>query len=60
MEVYMQSLKETLQSLTKLQDLDLLNVLPISLSKNKKTKSKQTNLKNNIENDRILQPAIED
>lgn len=60
MEVYMQSLKGMLQSLTKLQDLDLLNVSPISLSKSKKTKSKQTNLKNNIENDRILQPTIED
>lgn len=60
MEAYMQSLKETLQSLTKLQDLDLLNVSPILLSKSKKTKSKQTNLKNNIENDRILQPTIED
>lgn len=60
MEVYMQSLKGMLQSLTKLQDLDLLNVLPISLSKSKKTKSNKTNLKNSIENDRILQPAIED
>lgn len=59
MEAYMQSLKVMLQNLTKLQDLNLLNVLPISLSKSKKTKSKQTNLKNNIENDRILQPTNE-
>ena len=42
----MLSLKEMLPSLTKLQDTDLLNVLPISRSKNKKTKSKQTNLNN--------------
>ena len=42
----MLSLKEMLPSLTKLQDTDLLNVSPISLSKNKKTKSKQTNLNN--------------
>jgi hypothetical protein len=59
MEAYMQSLKAMLQNLTKLQDLDLLNVSPISPSKSKKTKSKQTNLKNNIENDRILQPTNE-
>jgi len=42
MEVFMESLKETSQSLTKLQDFRLLNVLPISSSKNKKTKSKTT------------------
>ena len=42
----MRSLKEMLPSLTKLQDTDLLNVSHISLSKNKKTKSKQTNLNN--------------
>ena len=42
----MLSLKEMLPSLTKLQDTDLLNVSPISRSKNKKTKSKQTNLNN--------------
>ena len=42
----MHSLKAMLPSLTKLQSSDLLNVSPISLSKNKKTKSKQTNLNN--------------
>ena len=42
----MHSLKEMLPDLTKLQATDLLNVLPISHSKNKKTKSKQTNLNN--------------
>ena len=42
----MLSLKEMLPSLTKLQDTDLLNVSHISRSKNKKTKSKQTNLNN--------------
>jgi|TARA_Y100000289_G_scaffold11082_1_gene10194 hypothetical protein len=42
----MRSLKEMLPSLTKLADTDLLNVSPISHSKNKKTKSKQTNLNN--------------
>ena len=42
----MLSLKEMLPSLTKLQDTDLLNVSHILLSKNKKTKSKQTNLNN--------------
>ena len=42
----MRSLKEMLPNLTKLQDTDLLNVSHISLSKNKKTKSKQTNLNN--------------
>ena len=40
------SLKKMLPSLTKLQSSDLLNVSHISLSKNKKTKSKQTNLNN--------------
>jgi len=39
----MHLLKEILPSLTKLADTDLLNVSPISHSKNKKTKSKQTN-----------------
>ena len=42
----MHSLKEMLPDLTKLQATDLLNVSPISPSKNKKTKSKQTNLNN--------------
>ena len=42
----MHSLKEMLPDLTKLQATDLLNVLPISHSKSKKTKSKQTNLNN--------------
>ena len=42
----MHLLKEMLPDLTKLQDTDLLNVLPISHSKSKKTKSKQTNLNN--------------
>jgi len=42
----MRSLKEILPDLMKLQDTDLLNVSPISHSKNKKTKSKQTNLNN--------------
>jgi hypothetical protein len=36
---YMHLLKETLQSSTQLPTTDLLNVLPISLSKSKKTKS---------------------
>jgi hypothetical protein len=40
------SLKKMLPSLTKLQGSDLLNVSHISPSKNKKTKSKQTNLNN--------------
>jgi len=40
------SLKKMLPSLTKLQSSDLLNVSRISPSKNKKTKSKQTNLNN--------------
>jgi len=39
-------LTETLQSLTKLQDINLLNVSPISRSRNKNTKSKQENLNN--------------
>lgn len=59
-EVFMESLKETLQNLTKLQDFDLLNVSPISSSKSKKTKSNKTKLENTIENDRILQPINED
>lgn len=42
----MRSLKEMLPDLTKLQATDLLNVSPILPSKNKKTKSKQTNLNN--------------
>ncbi len=42
----MHSLREMLPSLTKSQDTDLLNVSPISRSRNKKTKSKQMNLNN--------------
>jgi hypothetical protein len=42
----MHSLKEMLPSLTKLQDTDLLNVSPISRSRNRKTKSKLTSLSN--------------
>lgn len=42
--VSMRSLKETLPSLTRLQQQDLLNVSPISRSKSKKTKLKQENL----------------
>jgi len=42
----MHSLKEMLPDLTKLQATDLLNVSPILHSRNKKTKSKQTNLNN--------------
>ena len=42
----MHSLKEMLPSMTKLQDTDLLNVLPISHSRNRKTKSKLTSLSN--------------
>jgi hypothetical protein len=42
----MDSLTATLQSLTKLQDIDLLSVSPISASRNKNTKSKQENLNN--------------
>lgn len=41
---YMHSLKGTLRDLTKLPNSDLLNVSPISFSKNKKTKSKKDNL----------------
>mgnify|MGYP003674455466 FL=1 len=40
----MHSLKEMLPSLTKLQDTSLLNVLPISRSKSRKTKSKPMKL----------------
>ena len=40
---YMDSLETTLQSLTQLQNTDLLNVLPISASSNKKTKLKAVN-----------------
>ena len=39
-------LTETLQSLTKLQDIDLLNVSPILASKSRNTKSKVENLNN--------------
>ena len=46
MEVSMDWLTETLQSLMKLQSTSLLNVLPISPSKNKNTKSKQEKLNN--------------
>jgi len=42
----MDSLTETLQSLTKLHHTDLLNVSPILASKSKNTKSKQENLNN--------------
>ena len=42
-QVYMDSLATTLQSLTQLQNTDLLNVLPISASSNKKTKLKAVN-----------------
>jgi len=42
----MHLLKEMLPDLTKLQATDLLNVSPILHSRNKKTKSKQTNLNN--------------
>jgi len=42
----MQSLKEICASSMRLANTDLLNVLPISHSKSKKTKSKQTNLNN--------------
>ena len=43
-QVYMDSLTETLQSLTQLQDTSLLNVLPILRSRNKKTKLKAEKL----------------
>ena len=46
MEVSMDWLTETLQSLMKSQSTSLLNVSPISPSKNKNTKSKQENLNN--------------
>ena len=42
-QVYMDSLATTLQNLTQLQNTDLLNVLPIYLSSNKKTKLKAVN-----------------
>ena len=42
-QVYMDSLATTLQNLTRLQNTDLLNVLPIYLSSNKKTKLKAVN-----------------
>jgi len=42
----MRSLREMLPSSTQLLNSDLLNVSPISLSKSKKTKSKQMNLNN--------------
>ena len=41
---FMHSLKETLQDLTKLPNLDLLNVSPISSSRSKKTKLKEDSL----------------
>lgn len=44
---YMDSLRETSQSLMKLPNRDLLNVSPISHSRSKKTKSKDDNLKDN-------------
>ena len=46
MEVSMDWLTETLQSLMKSQSTSLLNVLPILHSKNRNTKSKQENLNN--------------
>ena len=42
-QVYMDSLATTLQNLTQLQNTDLLNVLPIYRSSNKKTKLKAVN-----------------
>ena len=42
-QVYMDSLETTLQSLTQLQNTDLLNVSPIYRSSNKKTKLKAVN-----------------
>ena len=42
-QVYMDSLATTLQNLTQLQNTDLLNVSPIYLSSNKKTKLKAVN-----------------
>ena len=46
-KVFMDSLKETSQSLMKLPNRDLLNVSPISHSRSKKTKLKDDNLKDN-------------
>ena len=46
-KAYMDSLRETLLSSMRLPNLDLLNVLPISPSRSKKTKSKDGNLKDN-------------
>lgn len=46
-KVFMDSLKETSQSLTKLRNTDLLNVLPILHSRSKKTKLNTDNLKDN-------------
>ena len=45
-QVSMHSLKEICADMTRLQDTDLLNVLPISRSRNRKTKSKLTSLSN--------------
>jgi hypothetical protein len=44
---FMQSLKETSQSLTRLPNQDLLGVLPISRSRSKKTKLNKDNSKDN-------------
>ena len=46
-KAFMQSLKETSQSLTKSQNQDLLGVLPISPSRSKKTKLNTDNSKDN-------------
>jgi hypothetical protein len=46
-KAFMQSLKETSQSLTKSQNQDLLGVLPISHSRSKKTKLNTDNSKDN-------------
>lgn len=46
-KVYMESLKENWRNSTRLQDTDLLNVLPISRSRNKKQKLNKDNLINN-------------
>lgn len=46
-KVFMDSLKETSQSLTKLRNTDLLNVSHISHSRSKKTKLNTDNLKDN-------------
>jgi hypothetical protein len=45
-KVFMDSLKETSRSLTRLPSIDLLNVLPISRSRNKKTKLNKDTLTN--------------